>query len=785
MRAIGRFASLAWLLLAAATSAHADQAQDVLARVRAQVVTVAALNSRAQVDSEGSGVVVHAGRVVTNCHVVAEAHSLRLTLADGRQLVATRLREDPVRDLCLLEVRELTVAGVARRALADVGQGEAGFAVGNPLGLGLAVSAGVVSAIDRRGAEPRIITSAAVSPGSSGGGLFDGAGRLLGITSSVLELGQNVSVAIPADAIARLERDGRPPVMPAPVTPEPDWLAVAEDLRLRADWTGLLAHAERWQQVYPTSADALASAGLAEGNLGRLAAARERLVRGAATAPWHALTSGYLARTYLALGDYAAAEAEARRATRLQPSGGYYWGLLGDALRGLARPDEAAIAYATALRFSPGQASVWEGWGDLAAAAGKGDEAAERYRVAVRLAPNADGLRRKLAQALALRGEGAAAGRELAAVKDSGKADDAKAWNNVGTGEEKAGRYREAEQAYRKALAIDPRLPEAWHNLGLVLRRSGRDDEAAKAFERAVELNPRATGATIMLAELRQRAGRTAEAAELAARACEAPDAQVAACRLLGSIASERREWERAESAYARATQLDGKLADDWVALGQARVQRGKAAEAAEALQRALAINPSQGTAYQALSALHGRRGDYTKALEYGERATQLEPTDYQAWSNKGYSLLKLQRPGEAVPAFETALRLKPDFANAWINLGEAKIAQRQMGEAIAALRKALELSPGASDARLYLTSAYIGAGQFALAREQATLLAEKLPQVPQVWYLMAVANAGLGDREAAIAAHARLKSLNPAAASELRARLAALLGSQAMPLPE
>ena len=477
MRAIGCFGRVGWLLLAAA-SAHADQAQDVLLRVRTQVVTVATLNSRGLVDSEGSGVVVQAGRVVTNCHVVAEAHSLRLTLADGRQLGATLLREDPLRDLCLLAVGELTVAGVPRRALAEVGQGEAVFAVGNPLGLGLAVSAGVVSAVDRRGAEPRIITSAAVSPGSSGGGLFDAAGRLLGITSSVLEPGQNVSVAIPAEAIGRLERDGRSPVLPTPVTAEPDWLVVAEELRLRADWAGLLAHAERWQQVYPTSADALAAAGLAEGNLGRLQAARERLTRGAAAAPWHASTSGYLARTHLALGDYAAAAAEARRATRLQPSGGYYWGLLGDALRGLARLDEAASAYATGLRFSPGQASVWEGWGDLAVATGQGDEAAERYRVAVRLLPAADGVRRKLAQALALRGEGAAAGRELAAVRDSGKADDAKAWNNVGTGEEKAGRYREAEQAYRKALAIDPELPEAWHNLGLVLRRSGRDDEA-------------------------------------------------------------------------------------------------------------------------------------------------------------------------------------------------------------------------------------------------------------------------------------------------------------------
>ena len=160
MRAIGCFGRVGWLLLAAA-SAHADQAQDVLGRVRTQVVTVATLNSRGLVDSEGSGVVVQAGRVVTNCHVVAEAHSLRLTLADGRQLGATLLREDPLRDLCLLAVRDLTVAGVSRRVLAEVGQGEAVFAVGNPLGLGLAVSAGVVSAVDRRGAEPRSASACA------------------------------------------------------------------------------------------------------------------------------------------------------------------------------------------------------------------------------------------------------------------------------------------------------------------------------------------------------------------------------------------------------------------------------------------------------------------------------------------------------------------------------------------------------------------------------------------------------------------------------------------------
>ena len=267
--------------------------------------------------------------------------------------------------------------------------------------------------------------------------------------------------------------------------------------------------------------------------------ARKKLIQmkvflGVLNLGWHPSTSGYLARTHLALGDYAAAAAEARRATRLQPSGGYYWGLLGDALRGLARLDEAASAYATGLRFSPGQASVWEGWGDLAVAAGQGDEAAERYRVAVRLAPAADGVRRKLAHALALRGEGAAAGRELAAVRDSGKADDAKAWNNVGTGEEKAGRYREAEQAYRKALAIDPELPEAWHNLGLVLRRSGRDDEATKAFEKAIELNPRATGVMIMLADMRSSLQWLTRAVAWPCRRAARPGARAARSRQPG-----------------------------------------------------------------------------------------------------------------------------------------------------------------------------------------------------------------------------------------------------------
>jgi S1-C subfamily serine protease len=183
--------ALCCLLLALASAVvHADQAQEVLARVRTQVLLVAALNARGLVESEGSGVLVAAGRVVTNCHVVAEAQAVRLTTADGRQLAARVLREDVGRDLCLLEVADVPAPALPMRPLADVRQGEAAYAVGNPLGLGVAVSAGLVSAIDRRSSEPRILTSAAVSRGRAVAGCSTAVGACSGLPAACSNWGR-------------------------------------------------------------------------------------------------------------------------------------------------------------------------------------------------------------------------------------------------------------------------------------------------------------------------------------------------------------------------------------------------------------------------------------------------------------------------------------------------------------------------------------------------------------------------------------------------------------------
>jgi len=188
-------AGLAALLTAAPLDpAWASTAERVFAAVSPSVVVVEA-------GQQGSGVVVAARVVATNCHVIGEAG--RITVRRGRiGHAASLVRSDRDRDVCLLEVPTLEAPSVAMRLAADLRVGAAVYAVGAPQGLELSLSAGLVSQL--RGAEggPLIQTTAPVSPGSSGGGLFDELGALVGLTTLQLGRGQNLNFAVPVEWVA-------------------------------------------------------------------------------------------------------------------------------------------------------------------------------------------------------------------------------------------------------------------------------------------------------------------------------------------------------------------------------------------------------------------------------------------------------------------------------------------------------------------------------------------------------------------------------------------------------
>ncbi|MDB6043759.1 MAG: hypothetical protein JWM63_2310 [Gammaproteobacteria bacterium] len=160
--------------------------------------------------SLGSGVIVdESGHIVTNHHVIANADTVRVQLADGRVADAHIVGRDPDTDLAVLKVdlKPLPIASFGRSDQLKVG--DVVLAIGNPIGLSQTVTHGIVSATSRQqlGIAPLedfIQTDAPINFGNSGGALVDSSGALIGINTAIVakNLGvEGIGFAIPVNMV--------------------------------------------------------------------------------------------------------------------------------------------------------------------------------------------------------------------------------------------------------------------------------------------------------------------------------------------------------------------------------------------------------------------------------------------------------------------------------------------------------------------------------------------------------------------------------------------------------
>ena len=139
----------------------------------------------------GSGVIISEdGYILTCAHVVSGASNVKVTMQDDTEYTASIVGGDTAADIAVLKV---DASGLTPAVLGDsdmLAVGETAIAVGNPMGtLGGTVTSGIVSALNREvtvnSKQMTLIqTNAAISPGNSGGGLFNGRGELIGIVNA-------------------------------------------------------------------------------------------------------------------------------------------------------------------------------------------------------------------------------------------------------------------------------------------------------------------------------------------------------------------------------------------------------------------------------------------------------------------------------------------------------------------------------------------------------------------------------------------------------------------------
>ena len=161
-------------------------------------------HATARATSQGSAVAVSSKEAITNCHVVARSKTITLANATTR-LRAEVIAADRKTDRCYLRVLDGELEPVPGfRDYASLSVGEAVFTIGSPEGLINTLGDGLLSGLRRSedGVEYVQIT-APVSPGSSGGGVFDDRGNLVGITTFTIRDAQNLNFAIAASLFWR------------------------------------------------------------------------------------------------------------------------------------------------------------------------------------------------------------------------------------------------------------------------------------------------------------------------------------------------------------------------------------------------------------------------------------------------------------------------------------------------------------------------------------------------------------------------------------------------------
>ncbi|WP_417393633.1 Do family serine endopeptidase, partial [Gimesia sp.] len=138
----------------------------------------------------GSGFIINkSGLIMTNSHVVNGADVVKVTLNDGREFTADDIRTDPRSDVAVIHIDAPDLQAIPLGDSSKMEIGDWVLAIGNPFGIGMSVTNGIISAKSRgpgiNDREDYLQTDAAINPGNSGGPLLNLRGEVIGINTAI------------------------------------------------------------------------------------------------------------------------------------------------------------------------------------------------------------------------------------------------------------------------------------------------------------------------------------------------------------------------------------------------------------------------------------------------------------------------------------------------------------------------------------------------------------------------------------------------------------------------
>lgn len=264
----------------------------------------------------------------------------------------------------------------------------------------------------------------------------------------------------------------------------------------------------------------------------------------------------------------------------------------------------------------------------------------------------------------------------------------------LGVSHHGAGRFAEAEAAYRKLLQTQPENAEALHMMGVLALQTGNPTTAVDFIAQAIRRKSDVSIFYSNLGAALRRLGRLDEAIAAGRQAVKLDENFADAIINLANALCDKGLFGEAVPLLKRVVRLRPDAVDQYLLLARALILDDKNEEAVAVMQDALRRRPRHAPAYINMGVALKKLGRFDEAVAAYLKALEITPGDTGALNNLGTAYQENDENLKAIDCFRQALDIRPDYADAWLNLSLALRAEGRLDEAIEAARTAVRHNP-------------------------------------------------------------------------------------------
>jgi len=470
-----------------------------------------------------------------------------------------------------------------------------------------------------------------------------------------------------------------------------------------------------------------------------------------------------VAKVLVQLGKFSDAVSYLSEYTHRQPNDAEGFHLLGSAYTGLTQLPKAVETLERARELKPDDYEIRYDLGSALAKTGKTNEAIEQLVAAGKINPHFADAHYQLALQLRKQGDVTRSKQEMQTFQglknQANEESSAGDLNNEGNRLLQEGKVREAAEAYRKAVQLDPNNAQWQYNLSLALTKLGDKEGEKGALEKALQLDPNLATAHNDLGLVYSSEGKMNEAEREFRAALEIDPKFAEAQNNLGVVYSQQGKDSEASALFRQVTESGPTYARAFVNLGLLMARQGDFPAAKEQIQRALKISPNDVGALTALGTVEGKTNHHQESIQAFRQVVSLRPESSDAHLNLGIALADQYDLQGALREFSEAIRVAPNYAPAYYNKGRVLYDLDHKQEALPFLDTACRLQPNYPRA-LYLLALALGASP--RATEALDRLVTIDPQNADAHYLLGQNLMRAGKTQEAIEHWEKAVSLDP-----------------------